>query len=62
MKAKAIREKSVDDIQSDLKEARKKLIDLKVKEAAKNAGRAPVGVRSLRKDIARMMTVLKEKA
>jgi ribosomal protein L29 len=62
MKAKDIRDKSVEDIRADIKEARKKLLDLKVKEAAKNSGRAPLEVRFLRKDIARMMTVLKEKA
>ena len=62
MKAKDIRDKSVEDIRADIKDARKKLLDLKVKEAAKNSGRAPLEVRFLRKDIARMMTVLKEKA
>ena len=62
MKAKDIREKSVEDIKVELKAAREKLLDLKVKEAAKNAGRAPLEVRFIRKDIARMLTVLKEKA
>ena len=62
MQAKDIREKSVDEIKAELKEARAKLVSLKVKEAAKNSGRAPLEVRFLRKDIARMMTVLKEKA
>ena len=61
MKAKDIREKSVDDIRTDLKEARRKLVDIKVKEAAKNGGRAPLAVRFLRKDIARMLTVIKQK-
>ena len=61
MKAKDIREKSVDDIRTDLKETRRRLVDLKVKEAAKNGGRAPLEVRFLRKDIARMLTVVKEK-
>ena len=62
MQAKDIREKSADEIKAELKEARAKLVGLKVKEAAKNAGRAPLEVRFLRRDIARMMTVLKEKA
>ena len=61
MKAKDIREKSVDEIKAELKSARERLLNLKVKEAAKNAGRAPLEVRFLRKDIARMMTVLKER-
>ena len=61
MEAKDIREKSVEEIRADVKEAREKLLNLKVKEAAKNGGRAPLEVRFIRKDIARMLTVLKEK-
>ena len=61
MNAKDIREKTAEEIQAELKDARKKLLDLKVKESAKNSGRAPLEVRFLRRDIARMMTVLKEK-
>jgi len=61
MKAKDIRAKSVDEIKAEMKDARKRLIDLKIKEAAKNSGRAPLEVRFLRKDIARMETVLRER-
>ena len=61
MKAKDIRAKSETEIKTDIKDARKRLLDLKVKEAAKNSGRAPLEVRFLRKDIARMETVLRER-
>ena len=61
MKAKDVREKSVEEIKADLKEARAKLLDLKVKEAAKNGGRVPLEVRLIRRTIARMITVLGEK-
>ena len=60
MKAKEYREKSKDELKAALKEARAKLLDLKVKESAKNAGRAPLEVRFLRRDIARILTVLGE--
>jgi ribosomal protein L29 len=61
MKAKNIREKSVSEIQSDLADARVELLNLKIKEAARNGGAAPVSVRELRRDIARMLTVLRER-
>ncbi|MCL1856191.1 MAG: 50S ribosomal protein L29 [Kiritimatiellaeota bacterium] len=61
MKAKDIRSKSDEEIKGDLKEVRRKLLDLKIKEAAKNSGRAPLEVRFLRRDIARMETVLRER-
>jgi len=61
MKAKDIRAKSVDEIKAEMKDSRKRLIDLKIKEAAKHSGRAPLEVRFLRKDIARMETVLRER-
>jgi len=61
MKAKDIREKSDVEIRESLKETRKRLLDLKIKEAAKNSGRAPLEVRFLRKDIARMETILRER-
>ncbi len=52
---------SIDEIKAQLVTTRHELQDLKVKEAAKTAGRAPVKVRELRHDIARMETVLREK-
>lgn len=61
MKAKTIREKTVEEIQGDVVSARRELLDLQVKASAKNAGRAPLKVRFLRGDIARMLTVLRER-
>ena len=61
MKPSDIRAKSDEEIKADLKETRRKLLDLKIKEAAKNSGRAPMEVRFLRRDIARMETVLRER-
>ena len=62
MKASKIREETNEEIRVRLDAARAELLDLRVKEAARNAGRMPVKVRNLRRDIARMKTVLHERA
>ena len=61
MKATQIREMSADEIRAQLAATRREVLDLKVKEAAKTAGRAPVKVRNLRRDVARLETILREK-
>ena len=61
MKATQIRELSADEIRAQLVATRREVLDLKVKEAARNAGRAPVKVRNLRRDVARLETILREK-
>ena len=61
MKANTIREETSEEIRVRLAAARAELLDLKVKEAARSAGRAPLKVRTLRRDIARMETVLRER-
>jgi len=61
MKAIKIREETSEEIQARLAAARRELLGLKVKDAARNAGRAPLQVRFLRRDIARMLTVLRER-
>ncbi len=61
MKPSQIREMSADEIRTQLAATRREVLDLKVKEAAKTAGRAPVKVRNLRRDVARLETILREK-
>lgn len=61
MKAINIREESSDEIRSRLAATRSELTELMVTETARNAGRAPARVRTLRRDIARMKTVLRER-
>lgn len=61
MKPSQIREMSADEIRAKLAATRREVLDLKVKEAAKTAGRAPVKVRNLRRDVARLETILREK-
>jgi len=61
MKSKQIREKTTEEIQAELASARQELLKLKIIETARNAGHAPLQVRFLRRDIARMETVLRER-
>ena len=61
MKPSQIRDMTADEIRTQLATTRRELQDLKIKEAAKTAGRAPVKVRGLRRDVARLETILREK-
>ena len=61
MTAKQIREKTTEEIQADLESTRQELLKLKVIETARNAGHAPLEVRFLKRNIARMQTVLRER-
>lgn len=61
MKATQIREMSADEIRAQLATTRREVLDLKVRESARNGGRAPVKVRNLRRDVARLETILREK-
>ncbi len=60
MKASKIREKTVEEIQLELKESRQKLFQMKFEN---NSGKLknPLRIGQLRRDVARMMTVLNEK-
>ena len=61
MKATKIREMSADEIRAQLATTRREVLDLMVMAAARNGGRAPVKVRGLRRDVARLETILREK-
>lgn len=61
MKAKEIRELSPEELNKKLREAREELVNLRVR---KQVGQVenPSQLRSIRRDIARLETVLKQKA
>ncbi len=61
MSAKTFREKSSEDLQADIAADRREILDLKIKESAKSGGSAPLKVRFLRRDIARRLTILRER-
>ena len=61
MKASEIRNKSVDELQNELLERRKEQFNLRMQQATGQLGR-PDQLGKVRRDIARIKTVLNEKA
>ncbi len=60
MKAKELREFTKSELEAKLREIREKFFQLKLKHETVKL-KNPLELRSLRKDIARILTVLKEK-
>jgi len=61
MKASELRELGADELAAKIREARKELADIKIKLASKSDVEKPVRARGIRRDIARMLTVLDAK-
>ena len=61
MKVQALRELSAAEVSQKLRETSRELRDLRLKHASGNAAEKPVRIRSLRRDVARMLTVLRER-
>ena len=61
MKASEIRNKSLDELRNELLERRKEQFNLRMQQATGQLGR-PDQLRKVRRDIARIKTVLNEKA
>ena len=57
MKTNELKELSADELAAKIREARKELADLKLKLASKVEVEKPVRIRTLRREIARMLTV-----
>lgn len=60
MKAEKVRELPIDEINSKLKELRKELMKLRFQSTTGQV-KNPVKKRWIRRDIARMLTIIKEK-
>ncbi len=60
MKAKEIRDLTVEELKLKLKDKKKELMDLKVKLAMRSLEK-PGTIPAAKKDIARMLTILKQK-
>jgi len=60
MKPDKIREKTTEEIEQGLKESREKLFQLKFENNISKL-KNPSVIRALRRDIARMLTIIKEK-
>lgn len=61
MKIKQIRETAPEDLAAQIKEARAKILQARIKKDAAAAGGNPLKVRTLRRDVARMLTVQRER-
>ena len=61
MKTNELKELGADELAAKIKEVRKELFDLKLKQASKVDVEKPVRMRLLRREVARMLTVLAAK-
>ncbi len=61
MKIKQIREKATDEIRGDIRETERQLLDLQVKKTVSDGTTQPLTIRALRRDVARMHTVIRER-
>ncbi len=60
MKVSEIRNLSTEEIETKVKETKKELLNLRVKNATGSLEK-PSKIKELRKDVARMLTILKER-
>ncbi|MCD6168787.1 MAG: 50S ribosomal protein L29 [Caldiserica bacterium] len=60
MKARELRELSIDELERKLEELRRELFNLRFQQATHQL-KNPVRIRFVRRDIARILTILKEK-
>jgi len=61
MKASSLREQSTEELQLLLSDTRKELRDVSVRRSVGEASEQPLKIRSLRRDVARLLTILKER-
>ena len=61
MKIKQVRETPTEELLSQVKEAKAKILRAKVKKTASDVAKNPLEVRTLRRDVARMLTVVRER-
>ena len=61
MKTKQIREKTPEELAAQVKEARAQILQARIKKDAASAGGNPLKVRTLRRDVARMLTIVRER-
>ena len=57
MKTNELKELGVEELEAKIKEVRKELFELKLKQASKVDVEKPVRMRLLRREVARMLTV-----
>ena len=61
MKIKQIRETSAEDLAAQIRDARAQILQARIKKDSEAARGNPLKVRTLRRDVARMLTVQRER-
>jgi ribosomal protein L29 len=62
MKASKMREQSDEELQQGLEAARKEVFEMRVKTGTGDTSQQPLRARTLRREVARRLTVLRERA
>ncbi len=62
MKASTIREQTSEELEQLLEDTQRELVDLNVKRGVQDSSEQPLRIRSLRRDVARIKTILGEMA
>ena len=61
MKIKQVRETSAEDLAAQVKTAKRRILEMKIKKVATEGTKNPLERRTLRRDVARMLTVKRER-
>lgn len=61
MKIKQIRDNSSEEIRAQIQEAEREMLSIKMKKAAADGSTQQLKIRTLRRDVARMQTVIRER-
>ncbi len=61
MKIKQLRDNSSDELRAQIQEAEKEMLGIKVKKAGADGSTQPLKIRTIRRDVARMHTVIRER-
>lgn len=61
MKIKQVRETSTEELLTRVREAKREILEAKIKKTASDVTKNPLKPRTLRRDVARMLTVVRER-
>jgi len=61
MKIKQLRDNSSDELRAQIQEAEKEMLGIKVKKIGADGSTQPLKIRAIRRDVARMHTVIRER-
>ena len=61
MKIKQVRETPSEELLTRVREAKREILEAKIKKTASDVAKNPLKQRTLRRDVARMLTVVRER-